>query len=105
MVDLQPTASLPLKEQANNNQSNQSRLPTLPTSTTLPPNEFRRSFKPTPVPKDLPNRSLSKNPFINGRSIWKREESQGALCVKCRELGHMGKNHNGPNDLGPILPA
>ena len=105
MIDLQSTAFLPLKKQANNNQSSQSRLPTLPTSTVLPSNEFRRSFKPTLVPKDFPDRSLSKNPFINGHFTWKKNKGQSAFCVKCGELGHMGKDHNGPNNLGPVLPA
>ena len=54
-----------------------------------PPQRGPRKFQPTP--KDLPDRSTSKNPYINGSLTWNWGKD-GSLCIKCGELGHMGKN-------------
>lgn len=53
--------------------------------------------------KNLPDRSTSKNQYINGKSVW--GPGHGALCVKCGETGHVMKDHIGPNSYGPVLPA
>lgn len=63
-----------------------------------PSSEVRRfPIRSSLQPKDLPDKSLSKNQYINGRLVWGLGE--GALCVKC------GKDHAGPNNFGPVLPA
>ena len=38
--------------------------------------------------KDIPNRSESKNPWINGSRQWAMSRD-GRLCVKCGNLGHI----------------
>ncbi|KAL8646371.1 MAG: hypothetical protein Q9210_006179, partial [Variospora velana] len=43
-----------------------------------------------PQPQDLPDKSKSKNEYINGTLIWSISKD-GLLCVKCGELGHIGK--------------
>ena len=49
----------------------------------------RRNFQPTP--KELPDRTTSKNPYINGTLVWSFAKD-GTLCVRCGELGCMAKN-------------
>ena len=45
----------------------------------------RGQFQPTP--KEIPERSTSKNPYINGTSIWSFKQD-GQLCIKCGTPGH-----------------
>ncbi len=47
-----------------------------------------------PVPKDLPDRSTSKNPWINGTLYWAFAKD-GLLCVKCGTKGHSATKCNG----------
>ena len=42
------------------------------------------------APKDMPDRSNSQNPFINGSKSWSMS-GDGVLCVKCGHLGHISK--------------
>lgn len=44
----------------------------------------RQSFN-QPVPKSLPDRKTSGNPYINGEKVW--SPADGPLCVKCGEVG------------------
>lgn len=63
----------------------------------------RLPHRPALSSKNLPDRSTSKNQYINGKSVW--GPGHGALCVKCGETGHVMKDHIGPNSYGPVLPA
>lgn len=56
-----------------------------------------RTFQPTP--KELPDRSTSKNAYING-SILYTYNKHGVLCVKCGEVGHTSWDCT-----GSVLPA
>lgn len=67
-------------------------------------NEIRRlPIRSSLQPKDLPDKSFFKNPYINGCFVW--GQGDGALCVKCGDIGHVAKDHSGPNKFGPILLA
>ncbi|KAL8795801.1 MAG: hypothetical protein Q9182_007484 [Xanthomendoza sp. 2 TL-2023] len=55
----------------------------------LAPTTGNRGY-PKPYSKPLPDRSESKNPFINGTLEW-RIDRDGVLCVKCGELDHTGR--------------
>lgn len=57
---------------------------------TMPP---RRNGWFAPPPREMPPHSKSRNPFINGSKTWVR--SDGILCVKCGELGHLSNECNG----------
>ena len=57
----------------------------------------RQNYQPTP--RTLPERTTSKNPFINGSKPWTIEK-EGRLCIKCGNLGHLPKECN-----DEILPA
>ena len=43
-----------------------------------------------PAPKDMPDRSTSKNPWINGTLFWSQTKD-GLLCVKCGNKGHISQ--------------
>ena len=45
----------------------------------------RRHYQPTP--KEIPDRSTSRNPYINGSTTWSFKKD-GQLCVKCGTPGH-----------------
>ncbi len=47
-----------------------------------------RNYQPTP--RDMPDRSSSKNPFINGTLFW--HSGDGLLCVKCGTKGHGARS-------------
>ena len=51
-----------------------------------------------PLPKDLPDRSTSKNPFINGTSTWSYPKD-GQLCVRCGTKGHGSLGCSNPSRL------
>ena len=54
-----------------------------------PGNRFRNQpFQPTP--KNLPNRSESNNPWINGSKVYAYDKD-GRLCIRCGHLGHISK--------------
>ena len=57
------------------------------------PNTGNRRFNPRAEPKELPDASKSKNPYINGTLIWSIDKD-GVLCIRCGEIGHTGKNCN-----------
>lgn len=44
---------------------------------------------PYELPTNLPDRSISRNPFIDKTRIWTKE--LGALCVCCAKCGHNNK--------------
>ncbi len=50
-------------------------------------------------PKDMPDRSSSKNPYINDTKDYNRSR-KGILCVKCGYVGHTSKECT-----GDVLPA
>ena len=57
------------------------------------------SKPPFTLPKDLPDKSKSKNPWINGTRTYNYQKD-GGLCVKCGHLGHI------PRDCKEdVLPA
>ncbi len=47
----------------------------------------------------MPDRSSSKNPYINGTKDYNRSR-EGILCVKCGYVGHTSKECT-----GDVLPA
>ena len=57
----------------------------------------RQNYQPTP--RSLPDKSTSKNPFINGSKPFALEKD-GRLCIKCGNLGHISKECN-----DDVLPA
>ena len=52
-----------------------------------------------PTPKEIPERSTSKNPYINGTSTWSFKRD-GQLCIKCGT-----PRHGSPSCDGSPLPA
>lgn len=50
-------------------------------------NDRLRPKHEAPQPHDLPDRSTSKNPWINGTLTWSFDKD-GRLCVKCGTKGH-----------------
>ncbi|KAL2041876.1 hypothetical protein N7G274_005063 [Stereocaulon virgatum] len=57
----------------------------------------RQDYQPTP--RTIPEKSTSKNPFINGSKPWTIERD-GRLCIRCGHLGHLPKEYN-----DEVLPA
>ena len=54
-------------------------------------NQSRQPFKGRyPSSKPLPNRSESRNPWINGSKEWSFKD--GRLCIKCGHLGHIASD-------------
>lgn len=54
----------------------------------------KQPYKPhlyQPTPKDLPPKSESRNPWINGTRKWSAENN-GQLCVRCGHLGHISQD-------------
>lgn len=43
------------------------------------------------LPPNLPDRTTSQNPFINGTRTWTKQ--LGAPCVSCKKCGHTSKQH------------
>lgn len=60
------------------------------------------SYKLSPLPKYLLDKSTSNNKYVNGFCHWGKGDC--ALCVKCGVTGHVGNDHDVPNDL-PIPMA
>ncbi|KAL8845914.1 MAG: hypothetical protein Q9221_008958, partial [Calogaya cf. arnoldii] len=60
-------------------------------------NPRRNGWFATP-PRNLPPRSKSRNPFINGSKAWVHADS--VLCVKCGELGYISNQCD-----GTVLPV
>lgn len=80
----------------------QERQPFVPRPQNEPPQQQqRRPLRDTPAsgnrrfpraePKELPDASKLKNPYINGTLI-SSIDKDGVLCVRCGEIGHTGKN-------------
>ena len=47
-----------------------------------------------PTPKEMPDRTVSKNPWINGTLSWSYGKD-GLLCVRCGTKGHSARNCDG----------
>ena len=47
-----------------------------------------RSRNTQPTPREMPDRTTSKNPYINGTTSWSYKED-GQLCVMCGTKGHI----------------
>ena len=68
-------------------------------STNTNPNPSSRFRNYQPTPKEMPDRTTSKNPYINGTLTW-FIRNDGQLCVKCGKKGH-----GSPSCDAPPLPA
>ena len=71
-----------------------------PASRRLDEGSFRNSRGPfQPTLKELPDRTSSKNAYINGFILYNYNK-HGVLCVKCGEIGHTSRDCS-----GSVLPA
>lgn len=80
--ETQPNASSRLYKSGNNRSSYDNQAP-------VSNNNNRQPILPYELPTNLPDRSTSRNPFINKTRNWSKE--LGVLCVCCGKCGHNSK--------------